>query len=71
MLLTSEGDFEGVKEKIYSQYPEAWPEVVTEDLRLPENRPMAYKTAANPTAPLDKKKIYERSLFSTRCDLYQ
>lgn len=71
MLLTTEEDFEDSKEKIYMQYPDEWPEKVTEDLRLPEDRPKAYKSAQNPTAPFDKKKIYERSLFSVRCDLYQ
>ncbi len=71
MLLTTEEDFDSLKEKIFMQYPDEWPEKVTEDLRLPEERPKAYKTLLNPKAPLDKKKIYERSLFSVRCDLYQ
>ena len=70
-LLLAEEDFEALKVKVYKQYPDEWPEKVTEDLRLPEDRPKAYKTVSNPKAPLDKNKVYERSLFSIRCDLYQ
>lgn len=35
-----------------------------------ENRPRAFKTQANPSGTLDEKQIYERSLFSLKCDLY-
>ena len=71
MLLIPEEELEGLKEKIYSQYPDEWSEKIPVDLRIPEDRPKAYKTTLNPTAPLDKNKVYERSLFSVRCDLYQ
>lgn len=69
--LAKEEDFTAVKNKVYLQYPDAWPETVLEKSRDPENRPMALKTAANPTGTLDVKQIYERSLFSIRCDLYE
>lgn len=35
-----------------------------------ENRPRAYKTSVNPAGTLTKEQVYERSLFSIRCDLY-
>ncbi|MEK6627614.1 MAG: hypothetical protein AABY53_03225 [Bdellovibrionota bacterium] len=35
-----------------------------------ENRPRAYKTNLNPTGKLKNEEIYERSIFSIRCDLY-
>ena len=61
----------GLKNSVYQQYPDAWPEAVSSDLRTSENRPMAFKTPVNPNGTLDKNQIYERSLFSVRCDLYQ
>lgn len=35
-----------------------------------ENRPRAYKTTSNPAGTYTRDQIYERSLFSIRCDLY-
>lgn len=35
-----------------------------------DNRPRAYKTASNPSGTLSLDEIYERSIFSIRCDLY-
>ncbi len=66
-----EEKFAGLRQSIYEQYPDAWPDTVPEDSRLPENRPLALKTAANPRGTLNKNEVFERSLFSIRCDLYQ
>lgn len=35
-----------------------------------ENRPRAYRTVANPSGKLTNGEIFERSIFSIRCDLY-
>ena len=35
-----------------------------------ENRPRVYKTASNPSGTLNKEQVFERSIFSIRCDLY-
>ena len=35
-----------------------------------ENRPRAYKSIANPQGILNKDEVFERSLFSIRCDSY-
>lgn len=35
-----------------------------------ENRQRAYKTAANPSGKMTSNEIFERSIFSIRCDLY-
>lgn len=37
---------------------------------MAENRPRAYKTAANPSGTLKSDQIFELSIFSIRCDLY-
>lgn len=46
------------------------PEDVDVTQVVTENRPRAYKTAANSSGVFNKDEIYERSLFSIRCDLY-
>lgn len=68
---TDEERFAELRSSVYQQFPDAWPDTVPEDSRLPENRPMALKTTANPQGTLNKNEIFERSLFSIRCDLYQ
>lgn len=45
------------------------PEVDVSKL-IADNRPRAYKTAQNPSGQFTKEQIFERSLFSIRCDLY-
>lgn len=37
---------------------------------IDENRPRALKSASNPKGSLNSQQVYERSLFSIRCDLY-
>ena len=69
--LTSDEELIALRDKIYSQYPDSWPETVDPEARKPEDRPKAFKAASNPLGTLDKNKVYERSLFSMRCDLYQ
>ena len=81
--LAGEEAVPSLREKVYAEYPDSWSEkfdvnsLITstdEDLDVAklvnENRPRAYKTAANPAGTLTKEQVYERSLFSIRCDLY-
>jgi len=69
--LAGEENLAGLKNYIFSSYPDAWPEKVPIESRAPENRPHALKTKDNPTGTMDTNQIYERSLFSIRCDLYE
>ncbi len=69
--LTSDEDSDVLRDRVYLQYPNAWPESIPDESKKPENRPKALKTPANPSGSLDKAGIFERSLFSMRCDLYQ
>ena len=69
--LLDEESLAELKNNVYQLYPDVWPETVSIDLRTAESRPMAFKTPKNPSGTLDKNQIYERSLFSIRCDLYQ
>lgn len=59
-----------LRDKVYNMYPDAWPEKIPNDSRNPEDRPKAYKTATNPEGTLTKEQVYERSLFSVRCDMF-
>ena len=69
--LAGDESLNDLKNSVYEQYPDAWPDTVNLDLRTPENRPKAFKTLKNTAGSLDRNQIYERSLFSIRCDLYQ
>lgn len=71
LFFTSEEELHHLRDRVYIQYPDSWPKAVPFESRKPEYRPKALKTLNNPSGTLDKNKIYERSLFSIRCDLYQ
>ncbi len=70
-LLAGDELINELKNSVYQEYPDAWSDSVSLDLRTPENRPKAFKTLINTSGSLNKNQIYERSLFSIRCDLYQ
>lgn len=75
-LLAGEEGLVAIRNAVYSQYPDEWPEKLRPqegaeaDLRKPEDRPRAMKSAANPNGQFDSRQIFERSLFSMRCNLY-
>ena len=73
--MVSEEDFLSLRNSIYRDYPDAWPEGITskegeEESRQPDDRPRVLKSATNPKGSFDSKKVFEHSLFSVRCDLY-
>jgi hypothetical protein len=70
LLIGGEENFLSLREKVYREFPDNWPEKLDAENRLPENRPRAYKTALNPSGTLGFEQIYQRSIFSIRCDLY-
>lgn len=70
LLIGDEGNFLALREKVYKEFPDNWPEKLDPESRLPDNRPRAYKTESNPAGTLGFEQIYQRSIFSIRCDLY-
>lgn len=38
--------------------------------RIDQSRPRAYKSSSNPNGTLTREQVYERSIFSLRCDMY-
>jgi hypothetical protein len=70
ILISDEETFEALKVKVYREYPDDWPESLSAEDRLPENRPRALKSKINLEGSLKPEEVYSRSLFSVRCDLY-
>lgn len=77
--ITGEESYQLIRDEVYREYPDQWAETSIpvssggeqiEDKRLPENRPKAMKTALNPKGKFSNREVFERSLFSIRCDLY-
>lgn len=71
LTVAGEELYTALREKVYRQYPDEWPDTTPLEVRTSDNRPLAYKTQSNPSGSLTKEQVYERSLFSIRCDLYQ
>lgn len=77
ILLAGNEYYLSLREKVYREYPDKLPEIDEsnrdkiniKDLTA-ENRKRAYKTINNPRGSFTKEEIYERSIFSVRCDLY-
>lgn len=76
IAIVGEEKYLSVRNGVYEEYPDVWPESVLPnegaegDNRKPEDRPLAMKSASNPKGKLSSREIFERSLFSIRCDLY-
>lgn len=64
-------EFQLYRDSIYLEFPDIWPEHILIEDRDPMDRPKAFKTRSNPQGSLNSQEVYERSLFSYRCDLYQ
>lgn len=61
----------GFRSSVYREFPDRWSDHISLEQRSELPRPRALKSAENPTGSLLQNDIYERSLFSLRCDLYQ
>lgn len=70
LQIADEESYLALRAKIYREYPDKWPETIPLDERAPESRPRAFKTNMNPTGSLKESDVYQRSLFSLRCDSY-
>ena len=68
--IAGEENFAALREKVYREYPDNWDENKPIEDRLPEDRPRAYKTPNNMTGSLSAADVYQRSIFSIKCDLY-
>lgn len=64
-------DIKSFRSKLFAELPDAWSDTVSVAERNPELRPKALKSILNPTGSLDSREVYEKSLFSYRCDMYQ
>lgn len=71
ILISSEEEFQSFSDYVYTKYPDNWPDNIDEAQRDPSNRPLAMKSNNNPIGRFDKKQIYDRSLFSLKCNLFE
>ena len=69
--LTSLEEYKIFRASVYREFPDRWPENLPLEKRAEIPRPRALLSASNPTGTLKESDVYERSLFSLRCDLYQ
>lgn len=76
VLIAGEEGYTSIRNTIYLQYPDQWAENTLPkdgadgDTRKAEDRPRALKSATNPNGKFENRQIFERSLFSIRCELY-
>ncbi len=71
VLLTSLEEYKALRAAVYREFPDRWPETLPLEKRAEIPRPRALQSLANVTGSLKESDVYERSLFSLRCDLYQ
>lgn len=69
--LTSLEEFKALRASVYREFPDRWPDKLPMESRAAMPRPRALLSATNVTGSLKEADVYERSLFSLRCDLYQ
>ena len=63
--------FKAYRMSIYQEFPDAWSDKISIEKRSETNRPRALKHVGNPGGSLEEKDVFEKSIFSLRCDLYQ
>jgi len=63
-------EFLAFRNTVYREFPDRWTENISLEKRAEMPRPRALKGTTNPNGTLIEKDLYERSLFSLRCDLY-
>lgn len=71
IALTSLNDYKSLRTSVYREFPDRWSESIPIEKRAEIPRPRALKSTQNPSGTLNEDEVYERSLFSLRCDLYQ
>ncbi|MES2801739.1 MAG: hypothetical protein V4654_04560 [Bdellovibrionota bacterium] len=69
--LTSLEEYKTLRASVYREFPDRWPENLPMEKRAEIPRPRALQSTTNVTGSLKESDVYERSLFSLRCDLYQ
>lgn len=69
--ITDMEQFKSFRASVYREFPDRWPENLSLEQRAEISRPRALKSASSSLGSLNENEIYERSLFSLRCDLYQ
>ena len=69
--LTSLEEYKALRASVYREFPDRWPDKMAMEDRAAVPRPRALLSMSNVKGSLKEADVYERSLFSLRCDLYQ
>jgi len=71
VALTSLEEYKTLRASVYREFPDRWPDKESMETRAQMPRPRALLSMTNVKGSLKEADVYERSLFSLRCDLYQ
>lgn len=66
----SDEDYRAFRYSVYEEFPQEYPPDIDPEKRLLMERPRALRTGDNPEGILTEPEVFERSLFSIRCDMY-
>ena len=66
----AEEEYLAFRAEIYKNYPQGYPADLDVEKKLLMERPRALRSDENPEGTLTETEVFERSLFSIRCDLY-
>jgi hypothetical protein len=66
----AEEEFLSFRLDIYRNYPQEYPEGLDVEKKILMERPKALRSESNPEGTLTETEVFERSVFSIRCDLY-
>lgn len=66
----SDEEYRDYRYSIYEEFPQEYPADIDPEKRLLMDRPKALRSVENPEGQLSEPEIFERSLFSIRCDMY-
>ena len=66
----TEEEYREFRNGIYEEFPQEYPTDIDPEKRLLMDRPKALRSVENPDGQLSEPEIFERSLFSIRCDMY-
>lgn len=73
--ILGEDDFKSFRLSVYKEFPDNWSDEQKNQATITSaeeiQRPTALKSTGNPGGTLTEEEIFQRSLFSLRCDQYQ
>lgn len=63
-------EYSAFRDGVFEEFPDVLPAEITAEKLIEIDRPRALKSGSNPQGSLSEDEVFQRSLFSIRCDLY-